>query len=194
MLHLERGAAPDPKYDPKTFADDKPFWAYLWPSAAALARSIYAGPDLSGKRLLDLGCGLGAAGFAAAVKNADVVLADIRPEAMVLAEQNAAKNQLQIGARVVDWNAPPPDLGTFDFIVAADVLYDDGMLRGVLRFVRRHLSPGGNALIADPMRVLPGGVAGAAHLNGLECSSWVWSEGTSVQGGVTFYALWRKKR
>ena len=193
VLKLERGSAPDPNYDPRAFSDDRPFWAYLWPSASAAARLIWSGPQLDGKRVLDLGCGLGAAGFAAAAKGATAMLADIRPEAIALAEKNAATNGLQIEARVVDWDDPPPDLGRFDGIVAADVLYDDGMLRGVLRFMRHHLAPGGRGLIADPMRVLPGGLTGAARLHGLESTAWVHSPGTSVIGGVTFYELWKKR-
>jgi 2-polyprenyl-3-methyl-5-hydroxy-6-metoxy-1,4-benzoquinol methylase len=142
--------------------------------------------------VLDLGCGIGAAGLAAAAKGATAVCADIRPEAVALVLKNAERNGLTIEARPVDWNDPPLDLGAFDGIIAADVLYDDGMLRGVLRFVRHHLAPGGLALIADPMRVLPGGVAGAARLHGLESDAAVLHPGSSVIGGVTLYRLWRR--
>lgn len=188
-LVLEAGSETDPSYQSKSAADDKPFWAYLWPSAIALAEVIGGGPSLEGKRVLDLGCGLGLAGFAAALRGARVLAADIRPEAVALVLRNAAANGLTLEARAVDWDRPPPDLGLFDGILAADVLYDDGMLRGVLRFVRRHLAPEGLALITDPNRVLPGGIQGAARLVGLEPGAVPLHPGTSVGGGVTMFWL-----
>lgn len=188
-LVLESSAEIDPDYQAQGRADGPPFWAYLWPSAWALAAVISGGPELRGWRVIDLGCGLGLCGFAAALRGASVVLADIRPEAVRLAEKNARKNELPVEARVVDWNQPPADLGIFDGIVAADVLYDDGMLRGVLRFVRRHLSPRGLALITDPNRVLPGGVLGAARLHGLVAEALTLRPGVSLAGGVALYAL-----
>ena len=117
----------------------------------------------------------------------------IRPEAIRLVTHNAARNGASLTARVVDFHEPPEDLGLFDAILGADILYDDGMLRGVLRFIRRHLAPGGLAILADPMRVLPGGVAGAARLSGLEGSSTVLRPGTVVSGGITLYELWRRR-
>lgn len=183
----------DADYQAKSTADAKPLWGFLWPSATAMGRLIMQGEDLSGKRIIDLGCGLGVVGIAAALRGATVVSADIRPEAIRLVTQNAARNGAQLTARVVDFHEPPEDLGLFDGILGADILYDDGMLRGVLRFIRRHLAPDGLAILADPMRVLPGGVAGAARLSGLEVSSTVLRPGTVVSGGITLYELWRRR-
>lgn len=183
----------DADYQAKSTADAKPLWGFLWPSATAMGRLIMQGEDLSGKRIIDLGCGLGVVGIAAALRGATVVSADIRPEAIRLVTHNAARNGASLTARVVDFHEPPEDLGLFDAILGADILYDDGMLRGVLRFIRRHLAPGGLAILADPMRVLPGGVAGAARLSGLEVSSTVLRPGTVVSGGITLYELWRRR-
>src|SRR5438128_11668824 len=36
-----------------------PYWAVLWPSALALAKVVLAGASPAGRRVLDLGCGLG---------------------------------------------------------------------------------------------------------------------------------------
>jgi predicted nicotinamide N-methyase len=173
---------------------DRPFWAYLWPSSSALAQLIGRIPDLSGRRVLDLGSGVGAAGIAAATRGAQVVLADIRPEAGMLGARNAARNGVEVKTCVLDWNAPPEGFGVFDGILAADVLYDDGMLRGVLRFIRKHLAPNGMAWIADPMRIQAGGVTGAALLHGLESRSTILIAGQTMTGGVTLYEFWRRSR
>jgi len=64
--------------------DRDPYWSRPWPSAVALATVISRRPDLvEGKRVLDLGCGLGVAGLAAALGGAkEVVMADREPLAL----------------------------------------------------------------------------------------------------------------
>lgn len=172
---------------------DEPFWAYVWPSARALFEVVSDFPTLQGKRVIEVGCGPGAPGLAAAALGADVILSDLRDEARLLAEYNARQNGLSVQCLAMDWDAPPADLGTFDGILAADVLYEDGMMRGVLRFIRRHLAPDGVALIADPNRVMPGGVRGAARLVGLETESLPVRQGRTLQGGVTLHRLQRRR-
>lgn len=171
-----------------------PYWAYLWPSAYALARFTGERTDLSDRRVLDLGCGLGAIGVVAAVRGARVTAGDIRPEAVELTRRNAERNDVTVDAMILDWNAPPTELGKFDFIFAADVLYEDGMLASVLRFLKKHLAPDGACFIADPMRVQPSGVAGAARFHGLETTSLVLVEGQTMTGGVTLYELRPRSR
>src|SRR5688572_25133069 len=43
-----------------------PYFATVWASADSLVARVLAGPSLDGLHILDLGCGLGACGFAAA--------------------------------------------------------------------------------------------------------------------------------
>ncbi len=169
-----------------------PFWGVLWPSGEALARALVLAGDLSGKRILELGCGVGAAGIVAAALGAEVVVSDIVPESVELALRNGKTNGVELEGLVLDWNEPPKALGSFDGIIASDVFYGDGMLRGVLRFIRRHLTDGGHAAVTDPMRVMDGGVAGACRLHGLACESRVLSPGQSITGGVTLYHLTRR--
>ena len=48
--------------------NDDPHWADLWHGSVALAAAIFANPDVvRGKRVVDLGCGLGLGGIAAAM-------------------------------------------------------------------------------------------------------------------------------
>eukprot|EP00850_Spirogloea_muscicola_P006325 SM000030S11334 [mRNA] locus=s30:239985:242971:+ [translate_table: standard] len=58
--------------------DRDPYWCRLWPSAIALAEEILLHPELvAGRKVCDLGAGLGLAGLAAAIAGAsEVVLLD----------------------------------------------------------------------------------------------------------------------
>src|SRR4029453_15034607 len=65
-----RPRAGDPVLDELLAGDDPagaplPFWTQLWPSGTALAQAIAARP-LAGRRVLELGCGLGLVGVTAA--------------------------------------------------------------------------------------------------------------------------------
>lgn len=64
--------------------DRDPYWCRPWPSAIALAQLILQNPDLvRGKRVCDIGCGLGLAGIAAALSGAkEVVMLDREPVAL----------------------------------------------------------------------------------------------------------------
>eukprot|EP00967_Tisochrysis_lutea_P072040 scaffold95911_cov19-Tisochrysis_lutea.AAC.2 len=51
--------------------DADPYWVRAWPSALALASTVLDSPELvRGKRVADLGAGLGVAGIAAALAGA----------------------------------------------------------------------------------------------------------------------------
>ena len=131
-----------------------PYWAVLWPSAKALAAVVLAGPNLVGKRVLDLGCGLGLVGLTALERGATTTFLDWEANAVALARASAQASGLSDGTFVVaDWRSPPPPLGTFDRILGADVLYEERNAPGVAVFLAAHLSPGGEAWITDPGRL-----------------------------------------
>src|SRR5262249_28966102 len=137
----------------------------------------------------EIGCGLGAVSVAAAIGGAEVIASDISKDARELTERNAERNGVSIAFREFDWNDPPEDLGTFDLILAADVVYEDGMLSVVVRFIRGHVNDDGLALVADPMRVAASGIAGAARLNGMRCQTVTLADGEMMTGGVLLHTL-----
>ncbi len=101
-----------------------PYWSVLWRSGAALAEEL-DGARLEGKRVLELGCGLGMPSLVAARQGASVLAADREPEALELLARNARMNELTLETTEVEWAEAEAlvDRGPFDLVVAADVLY-----------------------------------------------------------------------
>lgn len=130
-----------------------PYYALLWPSGEALAAAVADGPALAGLSALDLGCGCGAVGLAAGQQGARVTCLDWAPEAETLVERGARRLGLPVPRFVLaDWRRPPADLGRFDRVLAADVLYEARNAEPVAAFLRTHLAPGGEAWLTDPGR------------------------------------------
>lgn len=129
-----------------------PYWAELWPSALALAELLLTERVATGRSCVEIGCGLGLVGLAAALSGGRVTLTDYDDDALRLAELNLRQNGVT-GADFthLDWRTP--SLGrTFDVVLAADVLYERRSLEPVLGAVETLLSPSGTAWIAEPHR------------------------------------------
>ena len=139
-----------------------PYFAMIWPSADLLMAAVLAGPRLDGQRVLDLGCGLGACGFAAARHGAQVTFFDWEPRALEIVAASALQQPEpadRFSLVVGDWRQPPP-LGPFDLILGADVLYEQRNAPPVAAFLAQHLKPGAEAWIADPWPPAGRGVPG----------------------------------
>src|SRR5262245_64805174 len=80
----------------------------LRPSTIALAEAVFAEVRRGARRrVLDLGCGAGFLGLAAAAAGAERVLAtDVDPAAAACAARNSARAGLRIETRVGDWFEP----------------------------------------------------------------------------------------
>ena len=102
-----------------------PYWAELWPSSLALARTI-AGRALRGARTLELGCGLGLPSIAAAIAGGRVLATDWSAEAVAMTAANAERNDAAVETLVCSWTAPEPLLARapWDLVLASDVLYE----------------------------------------------------------------------
>jgi predicted nicotinamide N-methyase len=130
-----------------------PYWADLWPSAIVLAREV-AALDGAGQSALEFGSGLGLPSLAAASAGFAVTVTDYYDDALLFARRNAVENLgVDVATAHVDWRSLPSDLGRFDLVMAADVLYERPYAPLVARAVVGALAPGGMALIADPGRV-----------------------------------------
>lgn len=140
-----------------------PYWADLWPSAESLARYLvhHGAAALLGQatgaaapRAIELGCGIGLVTIAAMRAGFVVTCTDYYDDALRFTARNAVKNLgVEPDARNVDWRQMPDELGTFDLVLAADVLYERQYSALVAAAIARTLAPGGVALIGDQGRV-----------------------------------------
>jgi predicted nicotinamide N-methyase len=130
-----------------------PYWAELWPSGVALARAVGV-QALRGKRVVELGCGLGLPAIAAALAGGRVLATDWSAAATERAADNARRNGATIDTLVCSWTEPDPivERGPWDMVLASDVLYERRDVDPLLAALPRLLAPHGEAWIADPGR------------------------------------------
>lgn len=156
---LSRPADPAELLDEEAFADDEflPYWAELWPAARSLAAILP--PRLDGRRVLELGCGLGLPSLVAARRGAEVLATDWAEDALDLLEENAARNHLSLRRRRLDWTRPPADLveEAPDLVLAADVAYEQRNVEPLATLLE---SLGAEVLLADPGRAAGGALLG----------------------------------
>ncbi|HUR92431.1 MAG TPA: methyltransferase domain-containing protein [Gemmatimonadaceae bacterium] len=130
-----------------------PYWADIWPSSMMLAERLLEEKG-AGRSLIELGCGSGLCACAAAIAGFDVTATDYYDDALAFTQVNARVNAKRaVNTRHVDWSAMPEDVGTFDVVIAADVMYEPRYPPMVSAAIYRLLAPGGHALIADPGRI-----------------------------------------
>jgi predicted nicotinamide N-methyase len=140
---------------------EPPFWAFPWAGGQAVARLILERPEIvRGKRVLDIACGSGLVGIAAAAAGASAVsVNDIDPLCEAAAGLNAEANGVclqWIGGNLLD--RPPTD---FDVILAGDIFYEMTMAQRFLIWLRQAAANGAAAYAGDPGRAYaPRGEAG----------------------------------
>ncbi len=186
---LEKPRNPDDLISEADFAHDDrlPYWADLWPAAIVLAgflehramleratsgdvgpRSPADAAGAAAPRALELGCGLGLVTVAAMRAGYDVLATDYYADSTLLTARNAMRVLGREPAlRMVDWRDLPSDLGTFDVVLAADVLYEKLYAPLVAEAIRRTLAPAGVAWVSDQGRVALGLFLEEAQARGL---------------------------
>ena len=154
-LTIDRPVSAEDLIDEDEFDDDErlPYWADLWPSGRVLADEI-ATRDLTGRRIVELGAGLGLPSLCAAIGGADVTATDWYAPAVAFIRHNADRNGAPLRALEVDWRDPPAALmqTPFDLVIAADVLYETRNVEPLATLIPRLCANDGEVLIADPRR------------------------------------------
>ncbi len=155
-------------------ADERlPYWTEIWPSSILLAEWCAAHAEaIRGKRALDLGCGLGLVGMAAAAHGARVVGVDYELEALRHARRIAALNTSLLGECapdfvLMDWRRPAFAAGRFELVLGGDIMYESRFAAPLALFIKRVLAPQGRMLLAEPSRDVFGTFRVAAQNAGL---------------------------
>jgi predicted nicotinamide N-methyase len=128
---------------------ETPYWAYLWPGGALLARYFLDRPQtVRGKNVLDIGTGGGVVALAAAKAGARRVVAnDVDAHAIAAVALNAQANGVTIETicgDILDGDVPNADL-----IVIGDLFYHEDVAIRLKAFASRCLAAGKIVLAGD---------------------------------------------
>jgi predicted nicotinamide N-methyase len=135
-----------------------PYWVELWPASLALGQWLGEHRErLAGRRVLDLGCGLGLTALVAASLGGRVLGLDYEPAALRFAKANAGENAVA-GAdfACMDWRVPALRAGAADLVIAGDVMYEKRFAAPVADFLDHALARDGLAWVAEPNRSVYG--------------------------------------
>ena len=132
-----------------------PYWAEMWPSGVALARTVDVA-SMHGRRVLELGCGgMALPSIAAALAGGRVVATDWAEDALGLARDNAERTGAAIEVEQVAWQRPDPivERAPWGLVLAADVLYEQRNVDDLVALLPRLTR---EVWLADPgRRLLP---------------------------------------
>ena len=129
-----------------------PLFGVVWPASRILAAAVCL-LDLDGKRVLEIGCGLGLSSIVLHKMGVDITASDYHPLAKEFLDNNVLRNKLlPIKFQTGNWETENPLLGEFDLIIGSDVLYEPAHTDAVSRFIDCHSSNNVEVLIVDPNR------------------------------------------
>ena len=151
------------KYQPETPDEESrlldlcPYFATVWPSARALGLFMSERKKQFNKRRgVEVGCGLGLPAIVGARIGASMTATDFHPDVGFWLKKNASLNQASIDYVRWDWTDPDPAagiaFGTYDFVLASDVLYERQHPEHLVLALARLLRPGGAVYLSDPGR------------------------------------------
>jgi predicted nicotinamide N-methyase len=150
-----------------------PYWALVWPSGLALAETLLADPGaVRGKRMLELGCGLGTTAIAALACGARLRVADCFAETLLFCRYNALRNAgRQPHTLLLNWRTAAGREACvagapYDTLLGADILYEQDDLEPLLDLVPRLLVPNGAFWLAEPGRRISRAFVQAAAAHG----------------------------
>jgi SAM-dependent methyltransferase len=111
--------------------------------------------DLQGRRVLDIGSGLGESATYFALRGARVTATDISDEMCRLCRETARAHGVSIEAVVTPAERLDVPAGNFDIVYGANLLHHLTDIDGTLAAVRRALSPAGRCVFWDPLAYNP---------------------------------------
>jgi len=148
------------------------FWWSVTSAAAALSEHLAQIGDLSGLRVVELGCGLGLPGITAGMLGARVLLTDYVPRAIEISGLNAELNGLDgntMDFRILDWE-DPGRLPVFDMVLGSEIVYDYFFHGALIRLLHRILTPDGRIVLADRKRLVVQRFVGRLINSGFSCT------------------------
>lgn len=168
------------------FEDLCPYFGVPWPAGRALAEYCAKNSKLiSGREVLEIGCGLALPSLVLAKMGASVLATDVHPDVPVFLDRNCARNDIRnLGFESLDWRIWRDR--KFSFVLASDILYDRTQSASLLKFLDESLEVDGEAWITDPGRSYWEGFGDSARERG-------YSTEDSKLGEIFFRRLKKRK-
>jgi len=131
---------------------DFPLWSKIWEASLVLADFLAGMSPQPGRRLLEIGAGVGLVGVVAAAFGHRMTITEINPHALDFIRANCLINEIsQIEIVRLDWNSP--DLkDRFDYIVGSEVVYHERDFDPLQNLFRRIMKPEGKILLCSEAR------------------------------------------
>ena len=142
----------DDQQDP--FSEDLcPYFGILWPGSLALSHYLVQYPELiKGKKVLELGCGLGLPSLVATYLGGEVLATDFHPDVEEYFLRNCRHSSISCDYQRLNWRSDHKFEESFDIVMGSDVLYEGKHANEVADGLIRFLKPGGKILLSDPGR------------------------------------------
>jgi methyltransferase-like protein 23 len=132
-----------------------PFWAKIW--ASSLALSSYLEKEIQlveGKKVLEIGAGIGLPSFVVANAAASIIVSDYAAEAVELMEKNIQHLWLSnVTPMCLDWNNFQEYIRA-DVVLLSDINYAPEEFEALLKLIQRFLEQGSTIIIATPQRIM----------------------------------------
>lgn len=130
-----------------------PISGVIWPAGEVLAHMMLD-YQIEGKRILEVGCGIGLASLVLNKRSADITATDHHPETERLLVYNTDLN----GGKTIPFvrtgwqNLTDGGLGQFDLIIGSDLLYENEHVGLLAAFINEHGCRHCEVIIVDPGR------------------------------------------
>jgi len=129
-----------------------PIFGVIWPSSKVLAHTMLD-YNIEGKRILEVGCGIGLASLILNHRLADITATDYHPEVKSFLDINVALNN---GDKIpfvrTGWGDNANELGSYDLIIGSDLLYESNHAQLLSKFIDLHARKRCDVVIVDPGR------------------------------------------
>jgi len=147
-----------------------PMFGVIWPSSMVLAHYISTF-ETQGKRILEIGCGMGLSSLLLNKQKADITATDYHPEANHFLQRNAALNSdKEIAFERTNWIDASDKLGCFDLIIGSDLLYEDNHIKELAKFIENHSNDSCEVILVDPGRGRKNKLSLQMNAYGFSCS------------------------
>ena len=124
----------------------------VWQSSEVLSHYLFD-YDIAGKRILEVGCGIGLASLILNYRHANITATDYHPEAEQFLLENVLLNKGKTIPFVrTGWGDGGSGLGKFDLIIGSDLLYEGDHVDLLSGFINQHAKLHCEVIIVDPGR------------------------------------------